>query len=691
MSDTHGLQPAVARAFYGDFHGLRPIQLAAIKPILDGECTLLCSGTGSGKTEAALAPLLSRSLKGVRAATGVGVLYITPTKALANDLARRLAAPLERLGLTLGIRHGDRDDLVLAEAPKVLLTTPESLEVLMLRRDRALESVCAVVIDEVHLVYNTQRGLQLAILLQRLQEVSRWQQWAALSATVGAPRGVVDFLFGSAAKATILEFSSDREIDAQVRHVSSQSDLGDLLRRLFSGAPLKVLLFGNSRRVCETLSETARAALGNDVSVFTHYSSLSDSLRTAAEKGFARERRAVCVATSTLELGVDIGDIDLVALWGAPHSVESFLQRIGRGNRRSSKANVLCLVPNDATEPGLETLRFLALVHAARHGALPSKAPYRLYGAVSQQCLAMVAANGGAFTPTRTLLAACEPLSHVKRPDLERVLDELVARGYLQRHGFKNRYGADQTLHKLVDYRMIYGNYAAASQAVEVRVGTKVLGDVPAVNLLRLTRGRTLRMAGKAWEVVSSSADGIKVRPAAAPHNAIDISYGGSAPGVDAFLAQYSWEVLQTAAIPDGLLHASARREFEAWRSALAVSADTMPYRSTAERHEYRTFAGRLVNRAVALWFGESEFTADDTRLVTRHAVPWTQLPIEPAAFASIFESLFESTLEQSLFQTLLPADMQLAEFLEEWHRDPTIPTILRRLSRARVAALPAL
>ena len=170
MSATDLLDERVATAFYGRFHTLRAAQEAAIEPLVSGCNVVLSAGTGSGKTEAVVAPLMSRYWRHAAHTNALVLLYIAPTKALVNDLEKRLYPPLYSLGLRVGIRHGDRDDLSTGPTPQVLITTPESFDVLLFRKEPALQTIRAVVMDEIHLLYNTQRGLQLSILLQRLQE-----------------------------------------------------------------------------------------------------------------------------------------------------------------------------------------------------------------------------------------------------------------------------------------------------------------------------------------------------------------------------------------------------------------------------------------------------------------------------------------------------------------------------------------
>ncbi|MBD2161280.1 DEAD/DEAH box helicase [Limnothrix sp. FACHB-1083] len=170
MNTLDLLDKRIASAFYGNFPTLRPAQEAAIEPLILGKNLVLSSGTGSGKTEAVMAPLISRYWRQAIGSDALTILYIAPTKALVNDLETRLSLVLQKIRFRVGIRHGDRDDLKSALKPHILITTPESLDVLLFRKDSALANIQAVVIDEVHLLYNTQRGLQLSVLIQRLKQ-----------------------------------------------------------------------------------------------------------------------------------------------------------------------------------------------------------------------------------------------------------------------------------------------------------------------------------------------------------------------------------------------------------------------------------------------------------------------------------------------------------------------------------------
>ncbi|MBK8269386.1 MAG: DEAD/DEAH box helicase [Planctomycetes bacterium] len=327
MKSQEELDRRVATAFFGRFAQIRDLQLAAAKALLRGENLVMAAGTGSGKTEAVLAPLVSRFWRDAAKTSETFIVYVAPTKALVNDIKKRTRPPFATLGLNVSVRHGDRDDLVTGQPGQLLLTTPESLDVLLSRKDPALKSVRAVVLDEVHLLYNTQRGLQLSILLQRLRRtVPQDFQWAALSATIGELSHVRDFLFGTNAQATMLRFPATRAIDAQILPIANVNGVASMVGRLSSSAPTKLLLFTDSRKECERLTSALSDVSSLKDSIFAHYSSLSAELRVETEQRFASSRTAVCLATGTLELGIDIGDIDAVSLWGAPANIESFLQ-----------------------------------------------------------------------------------------------------------------------------------------------------------------------------------------------------------------------------------------------------------------------------------------------------------------------------------------------------------------------------
>jgi len=682
---AHPLDKKIATVFYGRFPQLKEHQKATIEPLISGENIVVSAATGTGKTEAVIAPLVSRYWKGMVKSDALSLLYIAPTKALVNDLEKRLHAPLTSLGLRVGVRHGDRDDLVSGPQPHLLLTTPESLDVMLFRKDSALQSIRAVIVDEVHLLYNTQRGLQLSILLRRLQQnLSDRLQWAALSATIGNLSHVRDFLMGSEEEVVFLRFPAQRAIDAQVRHVVNEDNFVDLIHRLTEDRPTKLLIFTNSRRECERLSGSLQHDSALRHIIFSHYSSLSPEIRLEAERKFASMDTAVCVATSTLELGIDIGDIDAVLLWGVPGGVASFLQRIGRGNRRSNKTNVVCLIPDDSPAVALDAMRFVALVDAAQKGDLPNSAPYELFGAVGQQFLSIIASDEGRYTRIADLCELVNHKNYLNRDKVEIILSELAANGFLQRHGYKNRYGADEQLFSLVDMKLIYGNFPVGSQTVDVFHGSMRLGEVPAINLIRLRNGIVVRFAGKCWRVQKVSRDGVHVQPARPTSNMVDFSYEGAGIHTGPFLADRVWHLIHSSQFEEYLLTKELKPRVAHFIECIrkSCSYQQIPYQRTAEGIHYYTFGGHLVNKAIGLASRKPGFRAGDISLLVPSPIDWATIPRKPSEYREFFHLLFEASSEQSIYQQQLPTDLQRWEYLQEWLNDETIPRILERLTK---------
>lgn len=699
MSAIDLLEKRVASAFYGRFASLRPVQEGAIEPILSGKNVILSSGTGSGKTEAVLAPLVNRYYNDFFEYDQPIILYIAPTKALVNDLEKRIYSILTNsLNIRVGIRHGDHDDLVSGRPPHVLITTPESLEVLLFRKDKNLDRIRAVVLDEVHLLYNTQRGLQLSVLLHRLkQKLNNNLQCVAISATIANLEHVRTFLFGSHENTIFLEFPPQRSIEAHVRYISNPNDFLNLVLTLVQGQPTKLLIFTNDRNSTELLSGILQKDPTLQKVVFTHYSSLSPGVRQENEKAFSTLRTAICVATSTLELGIDIGDIDAVILWGVPANVESFLQRIGRGNRRSNKTNVICLIPDTSIKVEIDALRFLALNDLARKGEMPVREPYNLYGSFVQQSIVQIAIDDGQFKKISEIYKNFDYFDYMSRSILESILAELASKEFLKPHGFKNQYGADENLYKLKDYRLIYGNFSAQSQTVEVNHSSKNLGDIPAINLLTLKPGNTIRFAGQDWKIQETSINKIQVVPTKRSDSSKRIMYLKKGVGFDPVLTERIWQIIHDEDISIfSLLHSSLRSKLLQFREDLQkqCTKNQIPYIEKEREICYYTFAGYLVNKAVCITNNIPEFEIDDISITIKNPtdipIRWGSLSVIPQDYSAIFDSLFEITSEQSIYQAMLPENLQKEEFIQDWLKNDYIPKILQRLVNSKPVKLHA-
>lgn len=694
MSDERlKLDRRIAAAFYGGFKALRPVQAAVIEPLLNGRNVVVSAGTGAGKTEAVTAPLINRFWIEAIDHDRTVLLYIAPTKALINDIATRLESILEALSLRVGIRHGDRNDLDRKAKPHVVVTTPESLNIMLRRGEQALAQVRCVVIDEIHLLFNTQRGLHLALLLGRLRRlVGEPLQWAALSATMGNLPAVTEFFFGTEGDADCLQFPATRTIDAQVRILSSPDEIKRLFVKLMDAPRRKLLVFAHSRKACETLAGELQLAPEVGSLVFTHYSSLSTELREDTERRFAEAPCAICVATSTLEIGIDIGDIDAVVLMGNPPNIASFLQRIGRGNRRSNKTNVLCICQPGATAVR-EALTFVSLLNAGRDGRMPVAGAQKLWGAVAQQCLSIIQQQDGAFTPISDLAMELGGLPHVERSSVERILAELASTGLLQKHGFKNRYGAAQGLWEMEEDKMLFANFPLSSQTIDIRCGKQILGTVPRHNLMKIKPGTRVRFASRIWEVKFLDPVCVEVEASTGKGAAIELSYGGSTNvGLDTFHAQALLDSIFEVEEASSCMTAStwALVEPVIARIRSQISKDCLPFERTAQGFRYFTFSGTLVNKVISRWFGDAATAESDLTITSTNPLDWSRLPADAEALLSVANEVFSPSSRQTVFQQRLPVDMQREEWLQEWQQDRTIVTALEQLRQAPLREISA-
>lgn len=354
---------------------LRPVQRLSTHAILDGTNCVVLAPTAGGKTEAAFLPLLSQMDKEDWPA--VSVLYLAPIRALLNNQEARLHRLTGLVGRRAGKWHGDvkasaRGRLMEAP-PDVLAITPESLEAMLLSARtparRLLAHVRAVVVDEVHAFAGDDRGAHLVALLERLSRLAEADiQRIGLSATVGDPEAIVEWLSGSSVRLRRIVDPGGARTPPHlvVDHVGSLDNAAVMVDRLYPGT--RRIVFVDSRRRVEELGHRLAQ---RGVEVFLSHSSLALSERMAAEKAFEEGDNCVIVATSALELGIDVGDLDHVIQVDAPATVSSFLQRMGRtGRRPGTRANCTFLATEESS-----LLQAAALVELFQQGYVEPAAP----------------------------------------------------------------------------------------------------------------------------------------------------------------------------------------------------------------------------------------------------------------------------------------------------------------------------
>ncbi len=483
--------------------GLRPLQAQAVPPVLRGDDCILIAPTAGGKTEAALLPLLTRMED--EEWRGLSVLYICPLKALLNNLAPRVAAYAAWLGRDASVRHGDTQSgerrRQMVDRPSILLTTPESLEAMLVSTlmdsQHMFGDVRAVVIDEVHAFAGDDRGWHLLATLERVSAVAgRPLQRIGLSATVGNPKRLLGWLQGThtgRARTVVrpaVEGATEPEL--ALDYVGSVRNAARVVSGIHAGE--KRLLFADSRKTVEAVAVELRD-LGVDT--YVSHSSLSVGERRRAEEAFATARDCVIVSTSTLELGIDVGDLDRVVQLGAPLTVASVLQRLGRSGRRSgSRRNATFLATEDE-----ELLRAGGLLLLLEEGFVESVTPPPEPRHIAAQQLLGLALQKGRIS-IRDELEWMARLGLASGGDLVRIASALTESQYLD---------GDQGLAFIGPHaELAYGRrhfmdlLAAFTTAPEVTVihGRQEIGSVdPTLLTLKIEGPRIIALAGRPWEV----------------------------------------------------------------------------------------------------------------------------------------------------------------------------------------------
>jgi ATP-dependent Lhr-like helicase len=478
---------------------LRPTQLAAIPPIHAGSHCLLLAPTAGGKTEAASIPVLSRMLK--ESWSGTSVLYICPIKALLNNLEHRLTHYAGLVGRTVEVWHGDvsqsRKNKALKEPPDILLTTPESIEAMLIsirvNRPSWFGNLRAVIVDELHAFAADDRGWHMRSILTRLdQYLPQPLQRIGLSATVSNPDELLAWFAPVGERCVVGSASVSTDADVTIDHVGSLENAATVIARLHRGE--KRLVFCDSRSSAEQLSSMLRA---KEVRTFISHASLSASERRQAETAFGEEKDCVIVATSTLELGIDVGDLDRVIQIDSPSTVSSFLQRMGRTGRRSGgRRNCLFLTTNqDAFMLALGVTNLWSKVWV--EAAIPPVEPWHI---AAQQILVATLEHGE--WPAHELIALlsrCFPELPVD--GCRTLLDHMILHAYLDGSEGLVRIGAaTEREFGRGHYRDLLASFSGA-QLLTGRCGSAEVGYIDPTVLTGEEPQRLILLAGRSWLV----------------------------------------------------------------------------------------------------------------------------------------------------------------------------------------------
>lgn len=422
-------------------------QVRAIPLILEGKNVLLVAPTGTGKTEAAFLPILSSLITLSEKLSGIKVLYITPLRALNRDLLERLEWWCKKLDIRLAVRHGDtevrergRQALV---PPDILITTPETLQAILPGRimRRHLKAVKWVIIDEVHELAGDKRGIQLTLALERLRLIAEREfQVIGLSATIGTPDRVAKFLVGKNRFCEIVKVPVSRFTQIEILYPEPVNEDYELSAKLYTypevAARLSImrdfidrhqstLIFTNTRSESEILASRFRI-WDTEFPIGVHHGSLSKPTRMAAERNLKDGRLKAIICTSSLELGIDIGLLELVIQYNSPRQVTRLLQRIGRSGHKVGGVAKGVIITQDSDD----TLEAMVLARKALVEELePVEICMKPYDVLAHQLIGLLLQkNRWYLNEALDVLRRAYPYSDLSEEELLQVLKYLNER-----------------------------------------------------------------------------------------------------------------------------------------------------------------------------------------------------------------------------------------------------------------------
>jgi ATP-dependent Lhr-like helicase len=537
--------------------GLRPLQRDSVAPIHEGRDCVLLAPTAGGKTEAATLPVLSRMLE--EEWSGLSVLYLCPLRALANNLGPRLTRYAGFVGRRAEVWHGDTSQgdrkRIRKDPPDILITTPESVEAQLVsaftNEELFFGGVRTVIVDEVHAFAAADRGWHLLAVLSRLERLTgKPIQRIGLSATIGNPAEILQWLSpkrnaGPAPVVVNPPAAGSSAAELKIDFVGSLLNAAQVISQLHRGE--KRLVFVDSRQRAEELGNELKRL---EVQTFVSHSALGFDERRQAERAFAEAENCVIVATSTLELGIDVGDLDRVIQIDAPSSVASFLQRLGRtGRRPGTTRNCLFLATDHAA-----LLRAIALLELHDRGfvepVLPPGKPYHL---LAQQVLAQILQHKGVSRVSwrdgvDTFLAQ----AGLDAAAGDEVLALLEGRALLaQDNGIywftedgEKRLGGLNFLELMSIF--------TSENLFEVRHGNREVGKVDRVSFLMQGPARALLLGGRSWRILDIDWNRgiVSVEPTTDPGRS---RWLGDGPPVSYVLAQAIRRAVCATIVPDWL------------------------------------------------------------------------------------------------------------------------------------------
>jgi len=551
------LHPRLVEALKKEgYRSLNPVQKKAIPFILQGYHVLLSAPTGSGKTEAAFFPILSMMLERdlVKRKGLIYFIYITPLRALNRDIYWRMVSLSQRLGFDIMIRHGDTPESLrrkmVREPPHILITTPETLQILLLGRKirELLRGVLWVVIDEVHELIGDKRGVQLSIGLERLRSLTYRKKFQriGLSATVSDLNIAREFLCPYQTVIPIqvgverrisIEVVDPGDVETVPPSIYSEEHLTvEVARRIgkikkYLDKYGSLLIFTNTRDTAEALGLRLALFYGDEVKV--HHGSLSRDKRLEAEREFKNSRIRALVCTSSMELGIDIGHVDFVVQYMSPRQAVKLVQRIGRSGHhltREAKGAVIAVDFDDILES-------LVLARRAMKGEIEElEYHWKPYDVLAHQIVGMVLERREvSFSEIYEKVLHSHAYGELTLGELRKVVEFLAQIGFLSVRGdhIRARRGSIQYYYENVSMIPDVSKYKVRDISAMKFIGEL---DEDFVSL-RCEEGYRFILAGKVWSVVNIDEEKGIVNVTPAP------SYLGALPAWEGELIPVTFKV----------------------------------------------------------------------------------------------------------------------------------------------------
>jgi ATP-dependent Lhr-like helicase len=509
------------------------IQQRAITPILEGENILLISPTGSGKTLATMLPIFDLWVR--EKPKPISILYITPLKALNRNLFDRMIWWGRQLGMDISIRHGDTTQYERRKQTQfpddMLIVTPETLQAILTgkRLREHLKNVKRVIVDEVHSLVESKRGTQLSIGLERLRRLSGDFQLISLSATIGSPDYIANFISGGR-KIKIIKVLEEKDMDINVISPRPTREDMEISERLFTAPDVSArlrkthnlisentstLVFSNTRDFAEILTSRLKQIFPK-TPVANHHSSLSKSVRLDVEKKFKAQEYKAIVCTSSLELGIDIGSIDFILQYQSPRQVTKLIQRIGRAGHslgRVSKGTVIASDVDDIFESAVISRRSLS-------GELePIKSHENALDVLAAQIIGSLMANGETPEEIYSMVKKAYPYRNLTLEEFNEVVQQLSNTRYLfinddgLRFSRKGRLYYFDNLSTIPDIK----SYTVVNMLTNDKVGS-LDEEFVAMNG---NPGTVFVIKGDTWKIVSVESGKIYVEPVGVAEAAI--------------------------------------------------------------------------------------------------------------------------------------------------------------------------